>query len=400
MALATAGVSVLISVIIAAAAAVLAFVAAIVFEKSAILDVEEAQEKLNEAKEKAAEAENNYVNAVDAAESSLKRLENAEKAAGITGEELYKQVQSGTLDYADMTDAQKEVYKAYLDNEKKQADLKASTEALTQAKKDEKIASLENEIALGKEAGSYDKCKESIIKAFEEGSISAEEARDLLEKAMSEMSDDAQQTFMNDLPNSIKDGMDPNKYETVRKKMGDWFKKAGDFWIKEIWNPIKSFWNSKIAPIFTKQWWQNKFDAIKLGARAAINGAIIAVENGINNIISKINLLSWKVPDWVPKIGGSTFGFNFRSIHIPRLAEGGIVSSSILANIGENGKEAVLPLENNTGWMDILADKINERNNTPSKIVLMLDGKELGWANIKSINNITKQTGSLQLQLV
>ena len=68
--------------------------------------------------------------------------------------------------------------------------------------------------------------------------------------------------------------------------------------------------------------------------------------------------------------------------------------------IGERGKEAVVPLENNTEWMDKLADRIAQRNETPSKIVLMLDGKELGWANIHSINDITKQTGSLPLVVV
>lgn len=38
-------------------------------------------------------------------------------------------------------------------------------------------------------------------------------------------------------------------------------------------------------------------------------------------------------------------------ISIPRLANGGITTGSTLANIGEAGREAVLPLENNTGWM-------------------------------------------------
>jgi hypothetical protein len=67
--------------------------------------------------------------------------------------------------------------------------------------------------------------------------------------------------------------------------------------------------------------------------------------------------------------------------------------------IGERGKEAVVPLENNTEWMDRLADRIANRNSAPTKIVLMLDKKELGWANIKSINSITEQTGTLQLTL-
>ena len=50
--------------------------------------------------------------------------------------------------------------------------------------------------------------------------------------------------------------------------------------------------------------------------------------------------------------------------------------------------------------MDKLADKLNTNKNAPSKIILMLDGKELGWASIDSINNITRQTGKLQLTLV
>lgn len=44
---------------------------------------------------------------------------------------------------------------------------------------------------------------------------------------------------------------------------------------------------------------------------------------------------------------------------MPKLATGGIVTSATTALIGEAGKEAVLPLDNNTQWMDKLASKIN-----------------------------------------
>lgn len=40
-------------------------------------------------------------------------------------------------------------------------------------------------------------------------------------------------------------------------------------------------------------------------------------------------------------------------------ATGGIFTAPTRAMIGENGAEVVLPLENNTGWMDILAAKLN-----------------------------------------
>ena len=400
--LATAGLSVLVAAIVAAVAAVAAFTAAILLEKPAIMDVEEAQEALNAAKERAAEAENNYINAVDSAEASLNRLKEAEAKAEITGAELYEQVQNGTLDYANMTDAQKEVYKAYLDNEKKQQELKTATEELNAAKKAETIASYENQLALAKETGNYEEFRDAVVAAFEEGELSAEEARELIGKSMSEMSDDSQQTFMKDLPSDIKTGLDPSKYETTGKKITDWFSKTGNkigtFFSDSVWKPIKDWWNEKVKPIFTKDYWVKKFNKIKEGAKEAFNGVIDTVERAVNFIIRKINKLSWDIPDWVPVVGGKKFGFDFNEIKIPRLATGGIVTQSTLANIGEAGREAVLPLDNNTEWMDKLADRINGRSN--QKIVLMLDGKELGYATIGSINNITKQTGTLPLVLV
>jgi hypothetical protein len=56
-----------------------------------------------------------------------------------------------------------------------------------------------------------------------------------------------------------------------------------------------------------------------------------------NNTIGK---LSFKVPGWVPGIGGS--GFDVPDI--PMLAQGGIVTSPTLSMIGESGPEAVIPL--------------------------------------------------------
>ena len=89
------------------------------------------------------------------------------------------------------------------------------------------------------------------------------------------------------------------------------------------------------------------------------NGVI----NGINGMIRALNNLSFDVPDWVPEIGGKTFGFNISTIgniSIPRLAKGGVVDQATIAMVGEAGQEAVVPLENNTGWMDKVAARIGE----------------------------------------
>jgi hypothetical protein len=131
-------------------------------------------------------------------------------------------------------------------------------------------------------------------------------------------------------------------------------------------------------------------DAVKAG----INSVITMIENTINTGVKLIN----GAIDLINIVAGGKVS-KLALLELPRLATGGIVTSATTALIGENGREAVLPLENNTDWMDKLADRIASRNNTPSKIVLTLDGRELGWANINSINSITRQTGSLQLTL-
>lgn len=49
-------------------------------------------------------------------------------------------------------------------------------------------------------------------------------------------------------------------------------------------------------------------------------------------------------------------------LHVPAMAKGGVVPRAMVSLLGENGREAVLPLERNTEWMDLLADKVAQRN--------------------------------------
>ena len=177
--------------------------------------------------------------------------------------------------------------------------------------------------------------------------------------------------------------------------------------IKDVFSPISDWFKDT----FTKAWTNVKnvfstggkiFDGIKdgilNGLKKIVNGIIDGINkvikvpfNGINSALSSIrgvSIAGLKPFSWLPSISVP---------QIPKLARGGIVDEATLALIGERGKEAVVPLENNTEWIDKLVDKLTNRQEAPSKIVLMLDGKELGWANINSINNITRQTGALQL---
>ena len=189
------------------------------------------------------------------------------------------------------------------------------------------------------------------------------------------------------------------KFETFKSAISTKLNEAKTT-IQNGWNNIKSWYNSNIAPKFTVSFWTGKFNSIKDGAKSAFNGLISVIETAMNNVIKKINTISVDIPDWVPKYGGESFGISLRTIKIPRLATGGITTGSTIANIGESGREAVLPLERNTGWMDMLADRLATRINPATKVILKVDERELGHATIHAINQNTKQTGGLQLQLV
>lgn len=104
-----------------------------------------------------------------------------------------------------------------------------------------------------------------------------------------------------------------------------------------------------VKNVFTGQWssaWKNvktifstAFTSLSAVAKAPINGVIGLV----NSAISAMNGISVQIPEWVPGVGGQTFGVNLPQI--PQLAEGGIATSSTLAQIGEGGEpEAVIPL--------------------------------------------------------
>lgn len=77
-----------------------------------------------------------------------------------------------------------------------------------------------------------------------------------------------------------------------------------------------------------------------------VNGMLSGIEKGINYVIGSVNKLSFDVPDWVPLIGGETFGFNIPTISIgkiPQLETGGFVPSSYsLFMAGENGIPEIL----------------------------------------------------------
>lgn len=109
------------------------------------------------------------------------------------------------------------------------------------------------------------------------------------------------------------------------------------------------------------------------------------VINGINSLISGFNSIGFDLPDF---LGGGSWHPSIPTIptvNLPRLANGGVTTGMTLAEIGEAGKEAILPLENNTGWMDDLASKLASKMPDYSgakTVVLAVDGKEFARINL------------------
>ena len=107
-----------------------------------------------------------------------------------------------------------------------------------------------------------------------------------------------------------------------------------------IWTSLK---NGTIS-VFKGIW-----DGIK-GIINTILGGIEKMANGVvdgvNTVIGALNGLSFDIPDWIPGMGGNSFGFSIpymSTVSIPRLATGTVVprqAGEFAAILGDNNREA------------------------------------------------------------
>lgn len=91
-------------------------------------------------------------------------------------------------------------------------------------------------------------------------------------------------------------------------------------------------------------------DTLGSTIKAGVNGVLEFVEDGLNNIPDAIN----GAIDLINKLPGVEIS-PMENIKLPRLEKGGIVGKSTLAQIGENGREAIIPLEKNKAGLREIA---------------------------------------------
>ena len=212
-------------------------------------------------------------------------------------------------------------------------------------------------------------------------------------------------SWFGDRWNDIKDGVTEadtwfgEKFESAKEKaqnpfqsIGSWF---GDRW-KDIQDALKEIPN----------WFKNLFND-------AMDNAKSAVQSGVDALKSIFDF-EWHLPKLeLPHIN-ITGGFSlnppsFPSFDVSWYARGGVFNSPSIIGVGEAGQEAVMPLERNTGWISILAQKLAERmpvNNAPAgyslpagDIVIQIAGHEFGRVAIQEINKEHERAGQTLLKI-
>jgi hypothetical protein len=133
--------------------------------------------------------------------------------------------------------------------------------------------------------------------------------------------------------------------------------------------------------------------------------------NGLNGVIGLVNRVIGKINSamqfsWpAVKVAGKTL-VSAGSVTLARmsgisyLAQGGITTGPTLSMIGEAGREAVLPLERNTGWMDTLAQRISALSNRGETVIeVNIGGEHIVRQVVQGVNDVTRRTGRCPIYL-
>ena len=166
--------------------------------------------------------------------------------------------------------------------------------------------------------------------------------------------------------------------------------------IKNTFKPIANWMNKYVInPI--KNFFGGLWTALKSGPKSFVNYMIETFEKAINwigkNFTNMLNKISFKVPDWIPEVGGKTFGVNikYKDVKLPRLAKGTILNNpgqGVLvggkAIAGEAGREAYLPLSD-TQLLEELGSTIGRYITINANITNTMNGRVIS-RELKRIN--------------
>lgn len=162
--------------------------------------------------------------------------------------------------------------------------------------------------------------------------------------------------------------------------------------IKNVWQKIKEFWNSYIAPVFTAAWWLN------LG-KTIMNGLISGIERGINWVLGGVSDMVNGITGILNKIPGVNIGrVNWGNVHIPRLAQGAVIPANreFLAVLGDqkHGTNIEAPLDT---IKQAVAEVLGQGSDRPIIIIVQMDGKEMFRQMVRENNSQVRMNGKSPL---
>lgn len=151
--------------------------------------------------------------------------------------------------------------------------------------------------------------------------------------------------------------------------VGQWFqKKFSEAWqnVQKVFSGVGQFFSGvwrTITGVFTNIG-TSVAGAVTGAIKSGLNGALATIENIINGGIGLIN----GAIDLINKIPGVSIG-KIGTLHLPRLAEGGVLNGAQTVIAGEAGPEAIIPLDKLFVQMDKMAEKMAGENNASPVVI-------------------------------
>ena len=158
-------------------------------------------------------------------------------------------------------------------------------------------------------------------------------------------------------------------FRTVWENIKNVFRAVKEFFkttFSAAWQAVKGVFSGWVG--FFRNLWQrikNTFSNIGQNIASAIGGAVKRAINGVISMIegtmnTAINLINGAIRliNMIPGVGIGELGH----LRLPRLAKGGVLDNGPRTVIaGEDGAEAIVPLEKNTKWISLVANQLQRQ---------------------------------------